>query len=285
MNGGGLTSAASRDRQPGNRSGNPGNPRRPAPRLPPAAGLLLPAAALLCGLAAAPVAAQTVTLSVPPGTSLAEGAGSTDIAVTATLSAALDADTTITLTLGGEARSTDYTVDALPSITIPAQQTTGQATVVLSPVDDIFYEQRYETVTIDGSATGLTVTGVSLDLLSDETDRPRLGVRGVNVLRLSEGETQTATVLVTLLGGVLEDALSGSVFLEYRATGGEAPETRIGTTPALPAVFTIAAGSTSTTMAVEFRHPPNSALHYFAVASVHASADFLGATSKSPQES
>ena len=103
--------------------------------------LWLPAAAaLLCGLSAAPAAAQSVTLSVPAGTSLAEGVGSTDLLLTATLSEALGADTTVTLSLDGTARSTDYTVSSLPSITIAEGETTGRATVVLSPVDDNFHE-------------------------------------------------------------------------------------------------------------------------------------------------
>ena len=134
--------------------------------------LWLPAAAaLLCGLSAAPAAAQSVTLSVPAGTSLAEGVGSTDLLVTATLSEALGADTTVTLSLDGTARSTDYTVSSLPSITIAEGQTTGRATVVLSPVDDNFHEHLHETVEVNGSATGLTVTGVSVRTETEDSWR------------------------------------------------------------------------------------------------------------------
>ena len=257
--------------------------RRRGARTPGARWL---AAALLCALPAAPAAAQTVTLSVPAGTTLAEGVGSTDIVVTATASQALDAETTITLTLGGTAaQSSDYTVDALPSITIAEGQTTGEATVVLSPVDDGFHEQRYETVTIDGSAAGLTVTGASVDLTDNDTTRPRLSVRVAEGLRVPEGWRVTRTVTISLLDGVLEDDLDGNLSLEFTNRQGASPPDKIETDPALPTGFTIAAGSTVTTTEVEFNHRANSDPFYFAVATLHASADFLGANSRSPKES
>ena len=75
-----------------------------------AAWRLCLAAVLLSGAAATDAAAQTVTLSVPAGTSLAEDGGSRDVAVTATLSSARTSATVVTLSLGGTARSTDYAV-------------------------------------------------------------------------------------------------------------------------------------------------------------------------------
>ena len=93
------------------------------------------AMSLVGGVAATQAAAQTVTLSVPPGTSIAEGAGSLDVTGTATLSTARTSATSITLSLAGTARTTDYAVLSLPDITIPAGDTTRAVTLVLSPVD------------------------------------------------------------------------------------------------------------------------------------------------------
>ena len=219
------------------------------------AGRLLPAAALLCGLSAAPAAAQTVTLSVPSGTSLSERGGATDILVTATLSVARAADTTVTLSLGGTARSTDYVTVSLPSITIPAEQTTGEATVVLQPVDDNFHEDLYETVQVNGSATGLTVTGVSFDLVDNDRNRPTLAVRAEGNFSLREGDSSTLTVLVRLDDGAeLEDDLS----VNLRVFAGSGLLDRLQTTPQLPLDFTIPAGSTTTTIRVGIRARPSS---------------------------
>ena len=115
----------------------PSGPRRSAWMALPSRFLLL-AAVLSIVVAATDAAAQTVTLSVPSGATLAEGGGSVDITVTATLSSVRTSETTITLSLGGTARATDYTVQSLPEITIAIGQTQSTATVVLTAVDDSF---------------------------------------------------------------------------------------------------------------------------------------------------
>ena len=176
------------------------------------------AVVLACALAATDAAAQTptVTLTLSPA-SLPEDAGSRDVTVTATLSATRTTPTTVALSLGGAAtRGTDYTVPAtLPSITIPANQTRGTATLVVSPLDDTFWEGR-EAITVTGVATGLTVTGTSLDLTDNESapglvltaDRYALaegvvGPQDVNVsARLSGGSTfqEATTIPLTITG-------------------------------------------------------------------------------------
>ena len=162
---------------------------------------------LMCVLTVTDAAAQTVTLSLSP-TMTEEDAGSEDIAVTATLSAMRTSATTITLTLGGTAvggAGKDYTTPApLPTITIPANTMTGNTNLSVSPVDDTIYEGD-ETITVTGSAGGLTVTGADLTLQDDET-RPQIRLRadlGVPqaIIHFSEnGGTQYVTIYAILQG-------------------------------------------------------------------------------------
>ena len=162
--------------------------------------------ALVAAVAVTDAAAQTVTLSVPQGTSLAEGGGSTDVTVTATLSAARTSATTVTLSLAGTAtRQTDYAVADPPPITIPAGQTERNATLFISPVDDTVYEGP-ESILVNGSAGGLTVAGVSVPL-TDNDLRPTIEVRTSitsSNTRLDEdepSETVTVRISATLIGG------------------------------------------------------------------------------------
>ena len=165
-------------------------------------------------LAATDAAAQTVTLSVPENAFLTEGEGSRDIPVTAALSATRATPTTITLSLGGTARATDYTVQSLPSITIPARSTVAQETLVLAPVDDGFFEQT-ETIAVNGAADGLTVNGTAFDL-QDNDEQPDLAVAVPELTRLDEGEEKDITFTVRLHdGGLLEDPVAVSISAVY----------------------------------------------------------------------
>ena len=62
-------------------------------------------------------------------------------------------DTEVTLTLGGTAGSSDYTVNtSLASITIPANTTSATGTLELTPTDDTVVEGD-ETIVISGTTT------------------------------------------------------------------------------------------------------------------------------------
>ena len=161
---------------------------------------------LLCGLTVEDAAAQTVTLSLSSA-SLTEDAGNADIEVIATLSAMRSSAITITLSLAGTAdrgAGKDYTVnpDPLPTITIPANATTGKTTLSVSPVDDTIYEGD-ETIEVNGSAGSLTVTGASFTLTDDET-RPQIRMttsREFSTVSLGENDgTQSTTIYATLIG-------------------------------------------------------------------------------------
>ena len=116
---------------------------------------------------------------------LAEGAGNTNIGVTATLSQVRASDTIVALSLGGDARATDYAIaGSLPRITIPANRTAGEATLLISAVNDIFFEAT-ETVEVNGIAGNLLVIGASLVIEDDET-QPSIRVRSIRATSRKE---------------------------------------------------------------------------------------------------
>ena len=114
-----------------------------------------------------------INLSVNPA-SVAEDAGATPITVTASFSnsGTYATDTTVTVSVGDSADSatsgTDYAAVADFTVTIPAGQTSGSASFTLTPTDDTLVEGN-ETISVDGTATSLTVNGTSLILSDDDS--------------------------------------------------------------------------------------------------------------------
>ncbi len=169
-------------------------------RKKPKGSFLFALALILLGVPHA--TAQTtpsVTLSVPSDAGFAEGEGNTTVTVTATLSAARGDATVIDLSLGGSAKTTDYTVVQLPDITVAAGATVSTANLILRPVDDGFFEGP-ETVRIGGTATGITVTGVDVGL-KDNDKAPSLNLSARWPGQLSEGSSATIRMTVSLVGG------------------------------------------------------------------------------------
>ena len=120
-----------------------------------------------------------VTLSANP-TFVTEGGGSQDVTVTASLAGAEQQDVTVTLALGGHAKegpatdsTRDYTAAWTPTskeITIPANQTTGSASVTLevTPLDDDETEGT-ESIEVQGTATNdLGVAPARVELRDDD---------------------------------------------------------------------------------------------------------------------
>ena len=106
---------------------------------------------------------ETITLSVSPDT-IAENAGATDVTVTATMSAARATDTVVDLTLGGTAADpADYTATSLESITIPKGDTTGTATLTITPVVDTVLEVD-ETIIVSGESGARPVSSADITL-------------------------------------------------------------------------------------------------------------------------
>ena len=115
-----------------------------------------------------PNAAASITLSVNPS-SVSEDAGATSVTVTATASSAVAANTPVTVSIGGGTATSgaDYTAVASLALEIPAGGTTGTGAFKLTPIDDTEVEGK-ETISVSGSASGLTVTGTSLTLTDKE---------------------------------------------------------------------------------------------------------------------
>ena len=105
--------------------------------------------------------------------SLAEDGGAKTVKVTATLggSTQFDTDKTLTLIVGDDDDSategTDYTTVDDITLTIPAGDQDVEHTFTLTPTDDAFREDT-ETISFDVTLTGVTVTGASITLTSDD---------------------------------------------------------------------------------------------------------------------
>ena len=98
-----------------------------------------------------------IRLSVSPD-SVNEDDGETDFTVTATHDAGTTRteDIKIELALGGTADSDDYTAPPQASVTIPAGQPSGSATLTLTLIDDDL-DEGDETIIVGGSFEALTI--------------------------------------------------------------------------------------------------------------------------------
>ncbi|MYC46727.1 MAG: hypothetical protein F4X45_00115, partial [Chloroflexi bacterium] len=193
----------------------------------------------------------TVTLSVPADAKFEEGRGSTTVTVTATLSATRSSATVIDLSLGGTAKTTDYTVvGSLPDITVAAGQRTGTAYVTLDPVDDNFLEGK-ETVRIGGAATGVTVNAVDVPL-EDNDKAPTLELMVDHAVSGTyyEGDTVSARVTAQISeGGIFEEDQTVQLAPVYnRAT---ASDFNFGDNPP-PWDLTLSKGKTSGALSLTF---------------------------------
>ena len=137
-----------------------------------------------------------VALSVAPAT-LSESAAATTITVTATLNQApRNVATVLTLSVGESSdtavEGTDYTTVNNLSLTINANQTTGTATFQLNPTDDDLDEDN-ESLTIDGSVTGLSVSAASVTITDNDTAAVTVNP---TTLSVTEGGSSSYTVVL-----------------------------------------------------------------------------------------
>ena len=157
------------------------------------------AAVLACGLAVNDAAAQSATVTLTLGqTTLAESAGATGISVTAELSATESSATVVTLSLAGTANGeTDYeVVGTIPSISIPAGQTTASATLSVRPTDDAFWEGD-ESIEVQGTASNsATVQGATLTLADDDS-RPGITIEVPSIPVIAEDAGAATTVRIS----------------------------------------------------------------------------------------
>ena len=157
-----------------------------------------------------------VTLTLEPDV-IGEGAGETALVVSATLTggSALPEETRVVLSVEGvsltlddgatptiettAAAADDFAADAV-TLTIPARQTVGSATLAFTPVDDTLFEGN-ETAQVAGTAEGLTVTPAELTIEDNDREPTRIAL-SVSPAEVTEGEGDiTLTVTATLEGG------------------------------------------------------------------------------------
>ena len=113
-----------------------------------------------------------VTLRAAPA-SIGEDDVATSVNVTATLDDAVRPEaTTVTVSVGarqdGATEGTDYVMVADFPLTIPAGTASGVGTFILTPIQDTLGEGD-ESISVDGKAFGLTVTGTAVAMTDDET--------------------------------------------------------------------------------------------------------------------
>ena len=174
-----------------------------------------------------PNAADSVSLSVDPG-SVSEDAGPTVVAVTAALDGAARSEpTTVTVSVGATndsaASGTDYAVVSDFEVTIAPGAVNGEASFTLTPTDDLVLEET-ETITISGSAAGLAVDPAELTLEDDDVASSSVelsvdptsvsedgGVAVVSVTAALDGAVRPGATTVTVTVGAPGDsATSGT---------------------------------------------------------------------------
>ena len=139
---------------------------------------------------------NNIALSVSQS-SIAENAGATQVTVTATRDEARDVDTVVKLSLAGTAKITDDYIAPLPvTITIPANQTTGTATLTVTPVHDAL-EEVDEIIRLYGTAICHTVSTTDITLTNVAPVAP---VISFETAPTSVVEGQTASYVVKLEG-------------------------------------------------------------------------------------
>ncbi len=158
---------------------------------------------------AAPTA-LTLTVDADTGTegvqaSIAEDGGAKTVRVTATIggTSTFTTATTVTVAVGKSTDSaregTDYATVADQTITIAAGASSGSVDFTLTPTQDVLHEGS-ESISLDGTSTGLTVTVTQLSLTDDDTAPTATLV----LTPSSIAEGASATVTATLSGASSE---------------------------------------------------------------------------------
>ncbi|MDE0405835.1 MAG: hypothetical protein OXI53_11060, partial [Nitrospira sp.] len=212
---------------------------------------------------AAPTA-LTLSVDADTGTdnvqdSLAENGGAKMVRVTARITSptTFSVEKTVTVKVGKAAdtakEGTDYETVADQTITIPAGQTSATVDFTLMPKQDTRHEAN-ETISIDGTLDGVTVTGTTITLTSEDAAPTTLtltvdadtGTNGVQGSLAEAGGQKTVRVTATL-GGTTQFDTPKTVTVAVGASDDPAREGTDYTTVA-DQTITIAAGAASGTV-------------------------------------
>ena len=195
----------------------------------------------------------TLTVDADTGTdgtqtSLAEDGGMKTVRVTATLdgSSTFTEAKMVTVEVGAGTdaaeEGTDYAEVTTRSITINAGSSSGYVDFPLTPTNDDIDEPS-EDISIEGTLTGLAVTGTSLTLTDDE-DTPTVTLVLTPTTINESGATTASTVTATLSG-------ESSVAVTLTVAAAAGANTAAGDfTLSAANTLTIAAGATASTGAV-----------------------------------
>ena len=166
-----------------------------------------------------------ITLTVSPD-EVSEGNSATTVRVTATLggSVALPSATTVAVEVGASGDSategTDYADVQEFTLTIPVGMAQGTATFDLTPMQDTVAEGDEE-VSVEGTATGFTVTGTVVTLTDDDEAPARITLT-VSPEEVSEGAGATTVTVTARLVGSVVLAEATTVTVEVGAPGDSA---------------------------------------------------------------
>ncbi len=142
-------------------------------------------------------------LSLSPAT-LDEGAGPTEVSVTAAIDGpAYATDTAVRLKVGAAgdtASADDYTASAAGDIIIAAGATAGTTTFRLTPLDDRIREGIDETITVTGNAAGLGTAAATLKIADNEAAPTGILLEVSPPILLEEAGWTDITVKATLNG-------------------------------------------------------------------------------------
>ena len=214
-----------------------------------------------------------IALTVSP-TSVGEDDARTEFTVTASLGGTTTrpSDTEVTLTLGGTAGSSDYTVNtSLGSITIPANATSATGALEMTPTDDAIVEGD-ETIIISGTTTvGLTVTPATVTLTDDDKSTSDPG---------DEDDKDSAELSISGPGSSVSEG--GNAVFTVTLSAAIAKEVQVGWSAPLAedaAEATEATDLDSTTGTVTF--PANSAAGATQTITIVATDDKLSETAES----
>ena len=196
-------------------------------------------------------APTAVTLSLNPA-AVGESAAATAVTVTASLNnSPLPTATTVTVSrTGGTATpGTDYPAVTDFVITIPAEQTSGTATLSFDPTGDGLAEGD-ETVILTGSATGLDAGTATLTITDDDA-APTAVSLSLNPSAADESATATT---VTVTASLNNSPLPAATTVTVTRTGGTATS---GTDYTEIDAFTVTIPSGQTTGTATFSFDPS----------------------------
>ncbi|MYD00840.1 MAG: hypothetical protein F4X06_00635, partial [Gammaproteobacteria bacterium] len=238
---------------------------------------LLLAGALFLHTSALAQEPPKATLTVPAATGLAEGEGNTTFTVTATLASTRTVDTVIKLSFGGVAKSTDYKVVSKPDIAIAAGSMTGTANLTLAAVDDSYFEGA-ETLSINGAASGVEVTGLDISIADNDT-APKLDVSTTpSIVSIEEGQSANILITVRLVGGSSFEESQKVGFSWASDNAIDLPGDGAFTPNNPPWTLTIPQGATSASMSVSFNAREDNRRESVEPAKMVAGIDFAGTT-------